>query len=178
MAQGTIIAFRNDRLGGRLNAILTGMRLAERYGAPLTVFWPNHEDASIELQTPEDLFDADFMARCFVDKKTGIEAVRNGVDIGTVPADMTEQDFRRSLSAGTSYLSNSATEQLRLPWEGPEVLDDLPRLLREMPFTARVREVIDLIDAKLGGVSFRSYHLRRTTFGQTNISLVSSMNGT
>ncbi|NBT30610.1 MAG: hypothetical protein EBT13_01555 [Rhodobacteraceae bacterium] len=161
MAQGTIIAFRNDRLGGRLNAILTGMRLAERYGAPLTVFWPNHEDASIELQTPEDLFDADFMARCFVDKKTGIEAVRNGVDIGAVPADMTEQDFRRSLSAGTSYLSNSATEQLRLPWEGVDVLDDLPRLLREMPFTKRVREVIDLIDAKLGGVSFRSYHLRR-----------------
>lgn len=159
--QGGVIAFRNDRLGGRLNAILTAMRLARRYDLPLRIFWPAHEDTSPELRSPGDLFDAGFMAATFVDKAEGMAATRNGVELGAAPASLTEAGFRASVAAGTLYLSNSATEQLRLPFEGPEVLADLPDLLHDMPFTPRVREMIDRIDAILGGVAFRSYHLRR-----------------
>lgn len=160
-AKGGIIAFRNDRLGGRLNAILTAMRLARRYDVPMRIFWPAHEGSSIELQTPEDLFAADFMASTFADKAEGMAVIRNGTDLGAIPADMTEAGFRASVAAGTFYLSNSATEQLRLPFEAPEVLDDLPGLLHDMPFTPRVRQMIGRIDAILGDMSFKSYHLRR-----------------
>lgn len=159
--QGGVIAFRNDRLGGRLNAILTAMRLARRYDLPLRIFWPAHEDTSPELRNPGDLFDAGFMAATFVDKAEGMAATRNGVELGAAAPELTEAGFRASVAAGTLYLSNSATEQLRLPFEPPEVLADLPAVLHDMPITPRVRQMIDRIDTILGGVSFRSYHLRR-----------------
>lgn len=159
--KGGIIAFRNDRLGGRLNAILTAMRVAKRYDIPLQILWPAHEDTSIEMQNPGDLFAADFMAETFVDQVGGMAAVRNGVDIGTTPQGMTQADFITSVRRGTRYLSNSATEQLLLPFEDKTVLEDLPELLHEMPLTQRVRGMIDKIDRTLSGVSFQSYHLRR-----------------
>lgn len=159
--QGYILGFRNDRLGGRLNAILTAMRIARRYDAPLRVFWPVNEDTSIEMQTPEDLFDDAFIADCFLGKTEGLAGVRDGMEIGAVPAGMTEDAFRASIRGGRLYLSNSATEQLRLPFETVEVLADLPDLLHDMPFNPRVREMIGKIDAILGQTRFRSYHLRR-----------------
>lgn len=159
--KGGFLAFRNDRLGGRLNAILTAMRLARRYDAPLRIFWPKHEDSSIELRTPEDLFSAEFIGAHFVDKVEGLAGVRRGIDIGAVASGLTEAALRAEIEAGVLFLSNSATEQLRLPFEPREVLADLPALLHDMPFTPRIREMIDKIDAILGKVSFRSYHLRR-----------------
>lgn len=159
--KGGILGFRNDRLGGRLNAILTAMRIAQRYDVPLRVFWPISEDTSIEMQTPGDLFEESFIDACFLGKAEGLAGVRDGLEIGAAPAGMTEEAFRTSVRSGRLYLSNSATEQLLLPFETPEVLADLPALLHDMPFNPRVREMIGKIDAILGQVRFRSYHLRR-----------------
>lgn len=160
-AAGSILAFRNDRLGGRLNAILTGMRIARRHDVPLRIFWPDHEGTAAEMQNPADLFAADFIAECFMSKDEARQALHEAVDIADVPAGMTEAAFRTSLAQGVSYLSKSATAQLLLPWETKQALADLPLLMAQMRFTPRIHELIAQIDHRLGGMTFRSYHLRR-----------------
>gem|GEM_PF-5624793 len=158
---GGLLAFRNDRLGGRLNAILTGFRLAQKYDIPFRVFWPAHEDTSIELRTPEDLFDRDFMDSTFLDQKAGGPTVRKSQDIGGMGNIRSGAAFKAAVAKGTWFLSNSATEQQLLPWENPSELKEIPKLLNTFPFSRVVRDMIGLIEETLGNVAFKSYHLRR-----------------
>ena len=158
---GAFVAFRNDRLGGRLNAILTAMRLAEAYGADFHIFWSLSEESSAELHCPEDLFSADFMARHFLPREEGRRMVENALDIGALPRQMTADDLRAGLAAGRDYLSTSATEQLLLPWETDADLAHLPQIIGRIGFTPAVRDAMARIEGALAGQSFSSYHLRR-----------------
>lgn len=158
---GCILAFRNDRLGGRLNAILTAMRLARRYGVPFKIFWALSDASSPELHSPQDLFSKSFMDKHFTSREEGGDLLREASDIGTITSNTTEAEFIESLAAGKSYLSNAATEQLVLPWEDGSARDVLPELIESIGFSTRVGRMIKKINKNLDGLQFRSYHLRR-----------------
>lgn len=158
---GCFIAFRNDRLGGRLNAILTAMRLSQAYGARLRIFWALTEASSAELHCPGDLFSQEFMDAYFIGRADGAATLRKATDIIDIAPGTTRQIFEQSLENGGIYLCNAATEQLLLPWEQRDDLICLPDLIASIGFSQRVREMIATIDARLNGLAFRSYHLRR-----------------
>ena len=61
--RGKVIAVRNDRLGGRLGALLNAKRIADDYGTGFGFTWSSHEGVSPELQHPEQLFSAEFLNR-------------------------------------------------------------------------------------------------------------------
>lgn len=155
---GSIVAFRNDRLGARLNALLTAMRISETYDAKLRVFWAVSENSSVELQHPEELFSEAFIEKHFTTRSDGSRLLKEATDIGMI-RNLSQDEFRNSLKSGESYLSNSATEQIILPWETQAALDCLPRLIGKIDFQPKVREMIDRIDGT--DVAFKSYHLRR-----------------
>lgn len=158
---GRILAFRNDRLGGRLNALLIAMRLARAYGVPFSIFWAISEVTSPELREPGDLFSQDFIERHFTTRETGTALLRHAKDISTLPADFTRDDFIRDLQSGHVFLANAATTQTLLPWEVPQDLAVLPQLMSEIGLNPAVRRAIAQIDARLRGFDFKSYHLRR-----------------
>lgn len=158
---GVFVAFRNDRLGGRLNAILTAMRLAETYGGDFRIFWSLSEESSIELHSPQDLFAQSFIDRHFLPREAGREMVENALDIGALPRQMTEADLRAGLASGRNYLSTSATEQLLLPWEDASALSDLPQIIGRIALNPVVKNAMAQIDLALAGMPFSSYHLRR-----------------
>lgn len=158
---GSFISFRNDRLGARLNAMLTAMRLSRKYGAPFKIFWALSEGSSEELKRPQDLFSRSFIREYFTEREEGSKLLKNAADIGMISSATSSEEFVRSLVAGKSYLSNSATEQLLLPWETQEDLAVLPELMESIPFNPRVTKMIARINERLSGVDFRSYHLRR-----------------
>lgn len=158
---GCIVAFRNDRLGGRLNAILTAMRLSRQYSAPFRVFWALSEGSSPELHRPWELFSKNFISKHFTSREEGSQLLKEARDIGAIPRSSSREAFLGSLAAGDAYLSNAATEQLLLPWENADALSVLPELLTSIEFSPRVNRMIKRINSKLSGLRFRSYHLRR-----------------
>ena len=158
---GCVLAFRNDRLGARLNAILTAMRISRRYDVPMKVFWSLTEESSAELQSPGDLFSADFIDSTFLSQDEGRRAMRGAIELAALRDNVTEAKFLKSFAKNTTYLSNSATDQTLLPWEDRAELNLLPELLTSLPLTPVVREAIARIDAALGQTEFQSYHLRR-----------------
>lgn len=159
--RGCFVAFRNDRLGGRLNAILTAMRLAKAHGTTFRIFWALSEGSSAELQNPQDLFAPAFIDRHFTTRQEGRALLAEATDIGMVSSDTDAATFAASLKAGANYLSNAATEQLLLPWETAEDLKVLPALIHEIEFSPVVKAAIARIDRKLSKERFSSYHLRR-----------------
>ena len=56
-----IYAVRNDRLGGRLGAMLNAARIAGDYGADFRFLWPDHEEVSPELRQPWAIFTRNFL---------------------------------------------------------------------------------------------------------------------
>ncbi|MDN3711833.1 hypothetical protein QWZ10_08355 [Paracoccus cavernae] len=159
--RGCFVAFRNDRLGGRLNSILTAMRLAKAYGTSFRIFWALSEGSSAELHFPQELFSAKFIADHFTSREEGQKLLSGSTDIGMIPRHSSAKDMAEKLARGTNYLSNSATEQILLPWETTDDLAILPDLLGDIEFSPTVTQAIALVNAKLDGLSFSSYHLRR-----------------
>lgn len=173
--RGCFVAFRNDRLGGRLNAVLTAMRLAKAHDTTFKIFWSLSDESSPELHAPEELFSKRFIKRHFISREEGRTLLAEATDIGALNRSMTIEAFDRTLAHGTNYLSNAATEQILLPWETEADLKILPSLMQEVEFHPVVRKALVQIDAALAGMNFSSYHLRRgdiiddSTFASHNL---------
>lgn len=55
--RGKLIAFRGDRLGGRLISLLNTLRIADHYDLPFDVHWRNSDG----LDDPTEIFSEAFV---------------------------------------------------------------------------------------------------------------------
>src|SRR5690625_3180981 len=107
---GIVIAFRNDRLGARLNTLLTAMRISKTYGATLKMFWfPTETDG---LDQPENLFSQAFIDAHFATRADTREIMKSSIDLHSVLRRTTREEFVASIKNGTHYLSQAATQQI------------------------------------------------------------------
>ena len=66
---GKIFAFRNDRMGSRLIAILNAIRFAKDFDVDFRIYWLLTEGMSEEIKVPGEVFSESFMAKHFVPKE-------------------------------------------------------------------------------------------------------------
>ena len=159
---GLFVGQRRDRLGARLLMILNCMRLAETYGAGWAVNWmPEGADAP-ELEDPELLFDADWIAHRFVSNEDLAAAKSNIIPIWRFTGDDKPAKLERHLAGGGIVLVDEGFELLTLPWERPYDAETLfPRYLSEIGFSGPIRQRMALIDEALGQGPSIAYHIRR-----------------
>lgn len=160
--RGKIIAFRNDRLGARINALLNAARIARDYQIPYAMIWPSHESVSSELQHPEHLFSPTYLAQHFVDD-VGFQTLhRNSVDLVDLRRDESAADFVARAQSGQTFLCHDALNHSVLPWEeAGAVAAELPGIIARIGWSDVVRDAMTHIDAQLGKVELCAYHLRR-----------------
>lgn len=159
---GTIYAVRNDRLGGRLGAMLNAKRIADDYGAQFRFTWASHDNVSPELQQPEMLFSQDFLARHrendrpFGELQQQVQSIENSVP------PLTLELLESRLSAGADFRCNEAMSVVSLPWEQSDAIAKrVSETLETLDFTPKVIEAMKTIRARLGESNLVAYHLRR-----------------
>ncbi len=158
--KGSIVSFRNDRMGARFLSILNAIRLSKDYDVPYFFTWMTHGRASEELQSPLEIFDEAYFKEYFMSKEDFAEVDSHGTDFSAFPIGMDEARFRTSISDGTTYVC-MATELFVLPWESADIVaksySDAVRALR---FSPAVEEAMKLVDGVLSdqGIAF---HVRR-----------------
>lgn len=158
---GSIIAHRNDRMGGRLIAMINAMRIADVLDLPFRVGWTTHGRTSPEIKTPEDIFADRFIADHFFG---GDDLARIWADLRNL-ATVTEPSadaVKTAAAKGASYLSEIAIGRLVLPWEEEEAVKAaLPAYFKRITFSDAVAAAMANIDAGFQGLSLRAYHIRR-----------------
>jgi tetratricopeptide (TPR) repeat protein len=157
-----IVAVRNDRLGGRLGAILNVMRIAQDYNADFSFTWADHADVSPELQNPEHLFSTDFLnrhkevLRPFGDLKTNLLTVETLNDPGG------QSTFIKDLASQRDFRCSEAMKAVVLPWENKEqVSHRIVEVLDNITFSKTVTAAMEYVRDKMKGTSLIAYHLRR-----------------
>ncbi len=159
---GSIVAHRNDRMGGRIVSALNAIRLSRDYDIPYWIFWTTHGLTSPELKVPSDIFDKDFIAARFAPEDEMRPLYNTLANLTTLPPGMTEAAFREEIAKGRSFLSGQAMSAEVLPWEDPAgVRDRLPAALDGIVFNPVVATTMARIDAALAGATLTAYHIRR-----------------
>lgn len=156
-----IYAVRNDRLGGRLGAMLNAKRLADEYDLAFRFTWASHDSVSPELQNPEALFSQRFLDEYreedlsfgeLQQNAQAIEALPHGASIEWVAEQLKERRLRCS----------EALRVVVLPWENAEeAAEKVAQTLDRIEFHPDVRAAMDKIRARLGDGALTAYHLRR-----------------
>lgn len=159
--QGRIVAVRNDRLGGRLGALLNAKRIADDYGAGFGFTWASHEAVSPELQKPEQLFSEDFLKN-YRETALGFgELQESALAVEGLPAN-TDRDWLISQLRIGNLRCSEAMKVVRLPWEDPqEVAERLVGTLGTVDFNPVVMRAMARIRDDLGEAALVAYHLRR-----------------
>ncbi len=159
---GKIIAFRNDRLGARINVILNAIRVAGDYDAAFAVVWPSHDNVSPELQNPQELFSAEFMADHFLDDVNITELQHTTVQLSDLTAADTAETLRARLVKGQGFMAYDALNLVCLPWEDrASIAARLPAMMDRLGLQPKVRAAMAQIDAALADATLCAYHLRR-----------------
>jgi len=158
--KGSVVSFRNDRMGARLLSILNAIRLSRDYDVPYFFTWMTHGRSSEELQAPTEIFDQSYFDAHFVSKEDYKEIDEAGTDFAALPIDMTEDKFRRSIADKLNYVC-TATELFVLPWEDPtEIAKQYSDAISELRFSETVRQAMDQVDQVLSGKGV-AFHVRR-----------------
>ncbi|SNT76325.1 hypothetical protein [Paracoccus seriniphilus] len=159
--QGRVIAVRNDRLGGRLGALLNAKRIADDYSAGFAFTWSSHEAVSPELQKPEELFSKDFLEE-YRETRLGFgELQESALAVENLPAGCDRDWLTRQL-AERNLRCSEAMQVVRLPWEDQgEVAERLVQTLGSIQFNPVVKQAMERIRDSLGDVALVAYHLRR-----------------
>lgn len=156
--QGALIAFRWDRLGARLISIVNTLRIAEDHGLPFRICWPIASGTGAELNAPEELFDAGFVARHFEDyvalgerRRTAVPLARTGDRPG---------DLARVLGSGRDVAVEMIFGIAALPGEDPAtVTRRCGEVFRALPFAPALRPLMAGLGAGLAGAT--ACHIRR-----------------
>lgn len=158
---GTVIAHRNDRMGGRLIAMINAMRIADILNLPFRVGWTTHGRTSPEIKTPSDIFADSFITDHFFGGDDLAKIWADLHNLGTLTAPSID-DARTMAADGTSFLSEIAIGRLVLPWEDDTtVKTTLPAYFKQITFSEAVTRAMAEIDATFEGLSLRAYHIRR-----------------
>lgn len=159
-SSGQIIAFRNDRLGGRLLMIVNAMRLAQLMDVPFRIHWHRGTDFSAVINEPTDFFDADFVTRNFIDRRAFL-TLREGSVRPQERQDLGLAGLRTALEQGTNILIDEGFGFSTYEGEDPaEVARVGAALWREVPLAPTVATVLQQVRATIGPKT-TAYHIRR-----------------
>jgi len=160
IATGKVIAFRNDRLGGRLLMLVNAMRLARETGVSFQVHWHQGTELSAIINDPTEFFDADFVARHFIDRSSFL-ALRGRAFLPQQRRDLDLAGFRAALNQGACVLIDEGFGFPAYSGEDPaEVTRAGAALWREVPLAPAVAKVLSQIRATIGP-NTTAYHIRR-----------------
>jgi tetratricopeptide (TPR) repeat protein len=158
---GCIIAHRNDRMGGRLIAMINAMRVADENNLPFRVGWTTHGWTSEEVRTPSDIFAPAFLAQHFFGGEALARIWDDLINLATFDS-ATPKAMLQQTTQGKSFLSEPAIGQLVLPWEAKETVQKtLPTYFNKIAFSQIVDTAMRRIDDGFKGLALRAYHIRR-----------------
>jgi hypothetical protein len=111
---GRIISHRNDRMGGRINAMQNAMRIARDYELPFFVGWTTGGRTSEEDRDPSMIVDADWVDAHFFDSDILGGIYSDLIDLSVLVGDerWTLAKFLETLASGERFLSAR-------PWASP-----------------------------------------------------------
>lgn len=156
---GRLIAFRNDRLGARLITLVNAMRLGRSHDIPFAVHWPEAIDVGHVFNDPTELFDADFVARHFIDAEEWRRVRPRAERIAAIMPRGAER-LARITAAGRDVTVDQAFNIVELAGEdAAEVRRAFAATLDRIPFApALVGPCAQLAEALKGATA---YHIRR-----------------
>lgn len=156
---GTLIAFRADRLGGRLIALLNTMRFARSYGLPFVVHWRDSDG----MGDGTELFSEDFVRDHFIDKQTYQQMRDAATAHGAIMSSNSAEAFLDFLRDGRHILFDPPFDVLRMPFESEEAVRATFReVVDSLPLNPVLQEHLDDLRARLhDGRRTVSYHIRR-----------------
>jgi tetratricopeptide (TPR) repeat protein len=159
-ATGQVIAFRNDRLGGRLMMLVNALRLGAALDVPVRVHWHQGTDLSAILNDPTEFFDAGFVAQHFIDRPAYMSLRETAVR----PQERRDLDlagFRALIDQGTNILVDEAFGFPAYTGEDPaDVARAGAALWRTIPLAPAVAAQLGRIKQAIGPDT-TAYHIRR-----------------
>lgn len=158
--RGTLLTFRNDRLGGRVTALANTMRVAAALDLPFRIHWHAADDHGRTFNDPADFFAPDFLARHLIDRDA-FRALQSRVTRleQLTPGDAAQ--IRARLASGDSLLIDRSLGLTLLPGEdGSTVRAALAAIWRDFPFAPSLLPRMQAIRARIGDRA-TACHIRR-----------------
>src|SRR6056297_3762860 len=115
--RGWFIGLRKDQLGARLLMMLNSIRLAEDYGTDFRINWFPRGAMAPKLDTPADLFAADFIDRHFIDNADFEALDAQTKPLRTFLRDSSPDRLEAHLAGGGHVLLDEGFEIVEFPWE-------------------------------------------------------------
>lgn len=158
-AHGKLIAFRADRMGGRLIALLNTMRFARSFDLPFVVHWRDSDG----LGDGTELFSEDFVRDHFIDKPTYQAMKGQATAIGTVIQSATRDHFLDNFKGGMHVLLDPPFDVLKMPFEDEaEVNRTFREVVDSLPLNPVLAQHLQALRAKLRDDRRTvAYHIRR-----------------
>lgn len=159
MTLGNLVAFRADRLGGRLISLLNTLRLAQTFDLPYVVHWRDSDG----LEDPCDIFHADFVAERFINKQDFVALRDQGAPVATTMTAPTAEAFRALLADGRNIIVDPPFDILTLPFEDADAVKaQFLQIARDLPLSpVLVKKLTELRAWFDGGGHATAYHIRR-----------------
>jgi len=157
---GTLLSFRNDRMGARLMTLMNTIRIAQDYEIPYAFAWKMDGRTSEELLQPTQIFDEGYFETHYIPIEPFREAAREASDLQLLADDSTAADLHAKVAAGTPLLCQ-ASNLLVLPWE--DAADVAPRYaaaIHALKFSPEVTQAMAFVDETLAD-SGTAFHIRR-----------------
>ena len=158
--KGSIVSFRNDRMGARFLSLLNTIRIAGDYDIPYFFTWMTHGRASEELQAPTEIFDQAYFDAHFVSHDDFRHIDAAAIDLATLPLGAQTDVITDAVARGDALMC-MGTELVVLPWETAD--DVAPRYaaaIDQLVFSQPVQDAMAQVDATLAQ-SGTAFHVRR-----------------
>lgn len=159
-APGTLVTFRNDRLGGRVTALANTIRIARALDLPFRLHWHAADDHGHVFNDPADFFTADFLAAHLIDRDSFV-ALQPRLSRLEQLDDSSPAAIRARLAAGDSLLIDRSLGLTLLPGEDPAtVRANLAAIWRAFPFAPALLPRMEAIRTRIGPQA-TACHIRR-----------------
>jgi hypothetical protein len=158
--KGSVVSFRNDRMGARFLSLLNAIRLSGDYNLPYYFTWMTHGRASEELQAPTEIFDQAYFDAHFISLDDFRLIDEAGLDLATLPLSSDATLIADTIAQNRPFLC-MGTDLVVLPWETAE--DVAPRYaaaIADLIFSQTVQDAMKLVDTTLAN-SGTAFHVRR-----------------
>ncbi len=160
--RGVFIGQRKDRLGARLLMMLTCIRLSEDFGTDYRVNWfPKGADAP-ELDTPSELFDAEWMDTHFLTEDVFDTMAQDALPLAAFADDPDAARLNAHLGAGRAVIVEEGFEVFAFAWEDAEdIRTRYSAFIGKIAFVPIIQHHMRQIEAALVGKGSSAYHIRR-----------------
>lgn len=158
--RGSLITFRNDRLGGRLISLVNMLRLAQTYDLPFQVRWHASDDIAKIFNDPAEFFDPNFVAQHFITAGAW-HALRGDVIRPSTLGTPDIATLRSLIDQGRHILIDPSFGHLVLGGENAQtVARQTAETWAHFPLSTALRDEAARITAQMGP-NATGYHIRR-----------------